>query len=108
MATALRNICSSCGEPFSASDTADKMCFYCSMEAAELANLEPGDFDEWIAKTLDPPELDAWQRYNAQMGYTVPHFRSVRVGNKTEAHKVTERCPDCGESCLSIEGCPYR
>ncbi len=78
------------------------------MEADELANQEPGDFDEWLKDNLEPAELEAWHRYNAQMGYEVPHFRSFRVGNKTEARKITERCPDCGDQCLSIEGCPYR
>lgn len=111
MSVTFIHLCKDCHQSFRSEDPKEDRCFFCTMaaEEEELTACDPdGTFDEWIEKTLEPEELDAWQRYNAEMRHTVPHFRSVWVGNKTEACKVEARCEPCLESCLSRDGCPYR
>lgn len=105
------HVCRDCGQPFRSDDPGGKRCFFCAMaaeEEEEILPAEPGDFDQFVFENRTPEEWGAWVEYNRALGIEVPHFRSDYIGNKTVARRVTERCPDCGESCVSMIGCPFR
>lgn len=55
-----------------------------------------------------PDELNPWMKYNMEMGFKVPHFRSEWAGNKIVVYKITAQCKPCIWNCISRDGCPYR
>ena len=110
MTLAFIHVCRDCNQPFRSDDPGEKHCFFCRMvaEEEEILPAEPCDFDQFVYENRSPEEWSAWVEYNRVLGIEVPHFRSEYIGNKTQARKVTERCSDCGESCVSVQGCPFK